>query len=190
MTRAEDCEASIGKLIFYFQYLEHNYVKLLSTLSEVQSDYEFETIVDKLTFNDLLDAVGSIGKHKGISHQLEHRLKDVLNKSAKIAEERNRYVHSHYVLTKFDFKGDWEFARLNHKVSRRTGVKADIEAFDPAKVYKLCDDIHLIGSDLMTLHDDIKKKLFPDAEFVSEHERYTGRYEDRIRPFLKSKKSA
>ncbi len=82
-------QQSVGKLIFYFGYIELTTYKCLEILP---SEYIFDAVVD-LSFAKRIDLIIDILKSKSLSAEYKNNFINKLNKAKELAKIRNQLAH-------------------------------------------------------------------------------------------------
>jgi hypothetical protein len=180
MATINECHASMGAMIFAFQELEHELVKIYVHLEDPA---ELEKLSKApIPFSRVMKNLVKVVEQKLKNKTTKKRLKALVTQAMKFADRRNTFVHSHYDMMSWDCRGVVKFEREKGRFGgKKKEHELQYESFNPNTLYKLASDIGRWMLPVARLHDRINDELHPgwrDEEFEREME--LERYYDQM----------
>ena len=170
MATIDECHASMGAMIFAFQELEHELVNIYvhledpTKLAAMSKDY--------VSLGKVLDNLLAVTNKRLKDLTTKKRLEVMVKRARQYANRRNTFVHSHYDMRSWDFRGVVKIEREKGRFGgKKKAHEPQYQAFNPDELYKLAQDIGRRILPVARLHDRIKDELHPgwrDEEFKQE----------------------
>jgi hypothetical protein len=162
----------MGAMIFAFQGLECELVKIFVHLVEPAELTKLSA--NYVSFGLVMKRLLEISEAKLHDTTTKTRLRASVRRALQFADRRNTYVHSHYDMSSWDFRGVVKFTREKGLFGGLKKAKEpQYESFNPDHLYQLAADINRRILPVMRLHDRISDELHPgwrEEEFKQEIE--------------------
>ncbi len=113
-----------------------------------------QIVLNKLSFKNLVEVVGSLAKHKGIDDL--DRLLFVLEKAAQAEEIRNQLVHSQWGAPNDDVNAG---TRFKTKISRKKGIEYTFEDYSHQDLEDIIDFFRKVHNSVGSIDLIIRKRL-------------------------------
>jgi len=164
MATIDECHASMGAMIFTFQELEHELVRIYvhledpAKLNELSKNY--------VAFSRVMKNLLEVADKRLKDNTTKRRLDAMVQRALQYADRRNTFVHSHYDMRSWDFRGVVSFEREKGKFG---GIKKahepQYQTFNPDALYKLAEDIRKRIMPVVRIHERIIDELHPGLRY-------------------------
>lgn len=140
----EKFDASLGKIVEGFSFLEEALSNIIILLLGVENDLGY-ILTAELSYKNKINLFASlikynIEKYKKTSHDdIETQFKELLYLCNKAEELRNQIIHSNYVANRY---------RIKLSAKAKKGLKKTIEEINPDYLLDIADFIIGVGTDV------------------------------------------